>query len=189
MLRQNRYIQTQYDAMMELRSIDERRESLHRRVQAHQGRGRSRRTQQDEGSSDESYVPTGLGEEVPPPPPEKDNNISEFEDEDQYIRPRAIAFTRRLNSWLGDIREQEGVIAAICRDAYRPAVLARLSPGEARDGNAASRDSADSVSQVEYVGPTRSSDLSLSLGCCGICGTRDEELGQVRAASDQISWH
>ena len=57
-------------------------------------------------------------------------------------------------------------------------MLARLSPGEARDRNAASGDSAGNVSQVEYTGPTRGSGLSLSLGCCGVCGTHDEEIGQ-----------
>ena len=70
------------------------------------------------------------------------------------------------------------MIVAICRDAYRPTVQARLSPDEARDNNAASRDSADNVSQAEYTGPARCSGLSLSLGCCGICGTHDEEVGQ-----------
>ena len=139
---------------------------------------RLRLTQQDEASSEESYTPTGPGEEVPPPPSEENNRTSELEDEDQYLRTRAAAFTRGLNSRLEDIRWQEDVIAAIYRDAYRPTVLARLSPGEPRDGNAASGNSADNVSQVEYTGPTRNSGLSLSLGCCGVCGTHGEEIGQ-----------
>ena len=164
MLRQNRSIQMQYDAMIELRSISERRESLRGRVRDHRWGEQLRLTQQDEASSEESYTPTGPGEEATPPPSEENNRTSEFEDEDQYLRTRAAAFTRGLNSRLEDIREQEGVIAAICRDAYRPTVLARLSPGEARDSNAASRDSADNVSQVEYTGPTRGSGLSLPLG-------------------------
>ena len=161
MLRQNRSIQTQYDAMMELRSIDALRESLHRRVQVHHGREKSRQTQPDAGSSDESYVPTGLEEEVCPP--EEDNRIAGFEYEDQYLQTRATAFTRRLNSRLKDIREQEGVIEAICRDAYRPTVLARLFPGEPLDGGATSRGSVGNVSRVEYTGPTRSSGLTCTV--------------------------
>ena len=130
MLRQNRSIQTQYDAMMELRSTDERRESLRGRVQGHKRSERLRWTRQDEVSSEESYVPTGLGEEEPPPPPEEDSKNPEFEDEERYLQTRATAITRRLNSRLEAIREQEGVIAAICRGAYRSTSLARLSPGE-----------------------------------------------------------
>ena len=38
--------------------------------------------------------------------------------------------------------------------------------------------SSDNVSQVEYVGPPRSSGLTMSFGCCGACGTDDEVVGQ-----------
>ena len=55
-LRQNQSLQTQYDAMVELRNIDARRENLHRQVYVRYMKRQSRRTRRNTGSSDESYI-------------------------------------------------------------------------------------------------------------------------------------
>ena len=115
------------------------------------GREQPRQTQQDTGSSDEYYVPAGPEEEGSPS--EEDNRIAGFEGKDQYLQTRATAFTRRLNAHLGDIREQEGVIEAICRDAYRPTELARLPPGDPRVGGTAPGSSDGDVSRISYADP------------------------------------
>ena len=98
----------------------------------------------------------------PPRPSEGGDGAGEFEAESQYLRMRSAVFTQGLNSRLEDIRGQEDIITVICRDAYRPTSVSRLSPGEPRVGGASSGNSADDVSQAEYVGPTRGSGLSLS---------------------------
>ena len=65
-MRQNRSIHMQYDAMVELGNINERRESLRGRMRNNRWNERLRLAHQNEVESEESYSPTGLGEEVVP---------------------------------------------------------------------------------------------------------------------------
>ena len=164
MLRRNRSLRAQYDVMMELRNIDARRENVQREEYIRFTRRQSRRPRRNDGeeSPDESYTPTPDGLEDEGSSSEEGDRLASFEWENWYLRTRSTAFTRRLNARLEGIREQEGVIEAIYRDAYRPTERARLAPGEPRVGDMTPRNSRDNVSQVEYVGPPRSGGLTMS---------------------------
>ena len=95
-----------------------------------------------------------------------------------YLRTRSTVFTRRLNACLEDVREQKGVIEAICREAYRPTERARLASGKPRVSGVSPGSFSRNVSQVAYVGPPRSGCLTMSVGCCGTCRTCDENSDQ-----------
>ena len=106
MLRQNRSLQAQNDVMMGLRNIGTRRANIQREEYSRFMRRQSRRPRRNDGeeSLDESYVPTpaGLGDEGSSS--EEGDRLTGFEGEDQYLRTRSTAFTRRLNARLEDIR-------------------------------------------------------------------------------------
>ena len=70
------------------------------------------------------------------------------------------------------------MIEAIYRGAYRPTERARLASGEPRVGVVAPGSSSDNAGQVAYVGPPWSGGLTMSVGCCGACGTCDEDSDQ-----------
>ena len=120
----------------------------------------------DHESLGETYAPTPAERDDERSSPGEEDRLASFGGEDQYFRTRSTAFTRRLNARLGDIREQEGVIEAICRGAYRPTGRSRLAAGEPRTDDRPPESSSPDVSQVQYTGPTRCGGLKMSIACC-----------------------
>ena len=76
MLSQTRTMHMQYDAMVKLENISERREILRGRMRDHRWNKRLRSAQQNEAGSEESYSLAGLGEEVVPPPPSEEDDLT-----------------------------------------------------------------------------------------------------------------
>ena len=91
-------MQSQCDAIIELGHIDSRRQGIQLQMDYRLKRRRQR-------SNGDNWSP-----------PDEDEGHNSTGEQEQHLQAQANVFTPRLNERLGDIREQEAVIQAICRD-------------------------------------------------------------------------